>query len=95
MQPVSVHIITTVPSYFSINLKIISNLLFLFNFQEAYDEYGGRYGEYEPHTGDPTADLKYEQMYKVPDVVKKFLVYFRNVINDGLIFEIQNLYENT
>lgn len=62
---------------------------------EAYDEYGGRYGEYEPHTGDPSADLKYEQMYKVPDVVKKFLVYFRNVINDGLIFEIQNLYETT
>ena len=59
-----------------------------------YDNYG-RYGEYEPHTGDPNADLKYEQMYKVPDVVKKFLIYFRNVINDGLIFEIQNLYENT
>lgn len=34
-------------------------------------------------------------MYRVPDVVKKFLVYFRNVINEGLVFEIQNLYENT
>ncbi|KAJ1529532.1 hypothetical protein ONE63_006305 [Megalurothrips usitatus] len=63
---------------------------------EVYDEYG-RYGgqHYEPHTGDPNADLKYEQMYRVPDVVKKFLVYFRNVINEGLVFEIQNLYENT
>lgn len=31
----------------------------------------------------------------VPQAVQKFLVYFRNCINDGLIFEIQNLYENT
>lgn len=63
--------------------------------EDNYDNNYGRYGDYEPHTGDPNADLKYEQMCKVPDVVKKFLVYFRNVINDGLVFEIQNLYENT
>ena len=61
---------------------------------ETYDNYG-RYGDPEPHTGDPSADLKYEQMYRVPDVVKKFLIYFRNVINNGHIYEIQNLYENT
>lgn len=32
---------------------------------------------------------------QVPEVVKKFLVYLRNCINEGMIFEIQNLYENT
>lgn len=31
----------------------------------------------------------------MPEMVKKFLTYFRNVISEGLIFEIQNLYENT
>lgn len=27
--------------------------------------------------------------------VKKFLVYFRNMINEGVTYEILNLYENT
>lgn len=31
----------------------------------------------------------------MPEMVKKFLTYFRNVISEGLIFEIQNLYENS
>lgn len=31
----------------------------------------------------------------MPEMVKKFLTYFRNVISEGLIFEIQNLYEST
>lgn len=31
----------------------------------------------------------------MPDVVKKFIQYFRNVIGEGVIYEIQNLYENT
>lgn len=34
-------------------------------------------------------------MPKVPDIVKNFIEYFRNVIGEGVVFEIQNLYENT
>lgn len=55
--------------------------------------------DYDGHTGDPNLDLQYERnsfyVAKIPDVVKKFIPYFRSVINQGVIFEIQNLYENT
>lgn len=60
-----------------------------FFFQEYYD--------YDMHTGDPVLDMEYERNYyvsKMPDAVKKFLPYFRNVINEGIIYDIQNLYEN-
>lgn len=58
-----------------------------------YESYGDGY---EPHTGDPQYDLEYDrQYYKMPELVKKFLVYFRNVINEGMTYEILNLYENT
>ncbi|XP_053606103.1 eukaryotic translation initiation factor 3 subunit L [Plodia interpunctella] len=54
------------------------------------------YGDYEPHTGDPQYDLEYDRSYyKMPDMVKKFLVYFRNMITEGVTYEILNLYENT
>ncbi|PZC84338.1 eukaryotic translation initiation factor 3 subunit L isoform X2 [Helicoverpa armigera] len=55
------------------------------------------YGDYEPHTGDPQYDLEFDRssFYKMPDMVKKFLVYFRNMINEGVTYEILNLYENT
>ncbi|XP_026486808.1 eukaryotic translation initiation factor 3 subunit L [Vanessa tameamea] len=54
------------------------------------------YGDYEPHTGDPQYDLEYDRSYyQMPDMVKKFLVYFRNMITEGMTFEILNLYENT
>ncbi|XP_014362150.2 eukaryotic translation initiation factor 3 subunit L [Papilio machaon] len=54
------------------------------------------YGDYEPHTGDPQYDLEYDRSYyKMPEMVKKFLVYFRNMITEGVTFEILNLYENT
>lgn len=40
--------------------------------------------------------MEYERSYtKMPDMVKKFLPYFRHVINEGNIFEIQNIYENS
>ncbi|XP_063703073.1 eukaryotic translation initiation factor 3 subunit L [Culicoides brevitarsis] len=55
-----------------------------------YDDYG--------HTGDPTMDREYERGYygsQIPDVVKKFLIYFRNVINEGSTDDIQQLYETT
>lgn len=45
---------------------------------------------------DPHGDLDYDRSYgKIPDIVKKFLPYFRDVINEGNIFEIQNIYENS
>lgn len=67
------------------------------------DEYDQGYGNYEygyeygdVHTGDPQRDIEYNrQHYKVPEVVKKFLHYFRSAVNEGLIFELQNIYENT
>jgi len=30
---------------------------------------------------------------EIPDGVKKFIVYFRNAINEGRIFDIQNIYD--
>lgn len=38
--------------------------------------------------------MEHERTY-IPDVVLKFIPYFKNAINDGVLFEIQNLYENT
>ncbi|XP_074000255.1 eukaryotic translation initiation factor 3 subunit l [Rhodnius prolixus] len=65
-------------------------------YDRGYDVYGHVGYDYEPHSGDPAADLDYEnrQYYKIPESVKNFLVYFNNVIREGLVFEIQNLYEN-
>ncbi|XP_071450275.1 eukaryotic translation initiation factor 3 subunit L [Hetaerina americana] len=53
--------------------------------------------DYEPHTGDPYADIEYDRQYSsIPEVVKKFLIYFRNIIHEeGTMFEIQNVYENS
>lgn len=34
-------------------------------------------------------------MFIIMFQVKKFLVYFRNMINEGVTYEILNLYENT
>lgn len=34
-------------------------------------------------------------MYRMPELVEKFLTYFRNCVNEGLVFDLQNLYENT
>lgn len=31
----------------------------------------------------------------MPEQVKNFLIYFRNNVNEGLIFELQTLYEHT
>lgn len=33
------------------------------------------------------------QYYNMPELVKKFLVYFRNAVSDRNIFELQSLYE--
>nr|XP_023018741.1 eukaryotic translation initiation factor 3 subunit L [Leptinotarsa decemlineata] len=55
-------------------------------YEYGYDDYGG-------HTGDPSLDEYNRQHFKIPDSVKNFLVYFRNNVNEGLVFELQALYE--
>lgn len=64
--------------------------LFSVSFFQNYDydsEYGG-------HTGDPNLDNDYGRPYaNMPEMVQKFLMYFRTAVNEGLVFELQNLYE--
>jgi translation initiation factor 3 subunit L len=64
---------------------------------QGYDAYGYNGSlDYDPHSGDLHAESDYErQSYNIPEMVKKFLTYFRNCISEGLIFEIQNLYETS
>lgn len=65
------------------------------SFLQSYD-YNNYDSEYGAHTGDPNMDSEYNrQMYKMPDLVKKFLVYFRNSVNEGVVFELATLYEQT
>ena len=57
-----------------------------------YDNYG--------HTGDPMLDREYERQHSgfneyIPDQVKKFLIHFRAMINEGDSFEIASLYETS
>jgi hypothetical protein len=54
-------------------------------------------GDYDGHTGDPQRDMEYDRQYayKVPEVINKFITYFRNAIAEGNIYEIQNYYENS
>lgn len=50
------------------------------------------------HDGiDGHDDGNYEQPFytNIPDGVKKFLVYLRDCINEGVVYEISNLYEST
>lgn len=57
---------------------------------EYYDDYG--------HTGDPHLDLEYERGFysnKMPENVKHFLLNFCQAIKEGVIFDIQTMYENT
>lgn len=53
------------------------------------------YGDYEAPSGEQSDGDYDRSYYKMPDMVKKFLVYFRNMINEGVTYEILNLYENT
>ncbi|XP_018322814.1 eukaryotic translation initiation factor 3 subunit L [Agrilus planipennis] len=64
------------------------------NYEAGYDyNYDS---EYTSRAGDATGDGEYgRQFYKMPDIVKKFLQYFHNAVNEGLIFELQNLYETS
>jgi len=66
------------------------------DYDSAYDR--DYFYDDESHTGDPYLDLEYEssQHYpRIPEIVKNFIDYFRNAINEGTVYDIQNLYENT
>ncbi|CAH1724044.1 eukaryotic translation initiation factor 3 subunit L [Aphis gossypii] len=52
------------------------------------DTYYNNYNDERYSDADP-----YEP--KMPEIIKKFLLYFRNAINEGMVYEMQNLYENT
>ncbi|KAG8038903.1 hypothetical protein G9C98_003210 [Cotesia typhae] len=60
-----------------------------------HDEYSDQYDTYDDYGPPDVHTDSYERFRQVPEVVRKFLIYFRNCINEGMIFEIQNLYENT
>lgn len=34
------------------------------------------------------------ESYKIPEVVRNFLVYLLKAINEGNVYELQNMYEN-
>lgn len=63
------------------------------------------YDDYDGPTGDPMLDREYERQYSgqgegnfnqyIPEPVKKFLTYFRDMIHEGNTFEITSLYENS
>nr|CAG4643953.1 EOG090X0665 [Lepidurus arcticus] len=69
-------------------------------------QYDGYYEEKFGPTGDPRLDAENERQqnnypsaqysqYAVPEVVKKFVSYFREMVNAGNLYEIQNLYETS
>jgi len=65
------------------------------DFDGGYDSYGHGYDYDGPHSGNPQHDLEYESNYRMPEVVKSFLIHFKNVIASGKIYDIQNHYENS
>ncbi|KAK0169775.1 hypothetical protein PV328_010416 [Microctonus aethiopoides] len=60
-----------------------------------YEDYNDQYESYDGYGPPDVHTESYDRYRHVPDAVKKFLPYFRSCINEGMIFEIQNLYENT
>ena len=60
---------------------------------------------YEGPTGNPLLDAENERynsynapqyaQYAIPEVVKKFIIYFREMVKSGNLYEIQNVYENS
>lgn len=61
-----------------------------------YDEYADQYDGGDEYGPGDYADDYARSSYRavaVPDGVRKFLKYFRECINEGMIFEVQNLYD--
>lgn len=61
-------------------------------FETGYDSYPGGTYDYDPV--DSQLDDYGHQYDRVPEGVKEFLQYFREAIRKGMVFEIQNYYEN-
>ena len=65
---------------------------------EYADEYDS-YGYHGVHDMDLHGDVDYERQvaetYKVPEVVRNFLIYFCKAINEGNVYDLQNMYENS
>jgi len=62
----------------------------MYSEDEFEDEYS--YG----HTGDPMLDKEYERAeFAVPDAVKKFLIYFQDMVRERNIYELNTLYETS
>lgn len=67
-----------------------------------YDDYDSTYEynhghyDYDGHPGGHH-ELDYDRQHynKIPEEVKKFLIYFCRAVNEGVLYEIQSLYENT
>lgn len=61
-----------------------------------YEEYP-EYDSYAAYTPPEMPSDQYDRLSyrQVPEVVRNFLVFLRNCINGGMIFEIQNLYETS
>ncbi|XP_014270834.1 eukaryotic translation initiation factor 3 subunit L isoform X2 [Halyomorpha halys] len=57
-----------------------------------YDSYPGGGYDYDPV--EVPAENYDRQFDRVPEGVKEFLTYFRDAVRKGMIFEIQNYYEN-
>ncbi|CAH1398849.1 unnamed protein product [Nezara viridula] len=62
------------------------------DFEGGYDSYPGGGYDYDPV--EVPAENYDRQFDRVPEGVKEFLTYFRDAIRKGMIFEIQNYYEN-
>ena len=62
----------------------------MYSDDEYYDDKYSGYG----HTGNPAMPMD-RMEYTVPEPVKKFLQYFQDMIKEGNVYEINNLYENS
>lgn len=62
------------------------------DFEGGYDSYPGGGYDYDPV--EVPAENYDRQFDRVPEGVKEFLTYFRDAVRKGMIFEIQNYYEN-
>lgn len=65
---------------------------------EYTDEYDS-YGYHGAHDMDMHGDMDYERQvaetYKVPEVVRNFLIFLQKAINEGNVYDLQNMYENS
>lgn len=66
--------------------------------EEYVDDYDP-YGYHGAHDMGGHDDMEYERQvaetYKIPDSVRNFLMYLSKAINDGNVYELQSMYENS